>query len=176
MSQLTKRVITIPSTVEISLTAQKILAQGPAGKNELLLNPEIEVIREAEKIWIKSNNLALTGTFNSLIYNLILGVEKGYQAILDVKGVGYKVNLRDRMLELTVGNSHLDYIPIPPELKIEIKGNRITIIGSEKQKVFAFAKHIRTLRPPSIYKENKGIYLLGEDNNIKLRPGKTLRK
>ncbi|CAG8472755.1 20122_t:CDS:1 [Cetraspora pellucida] len=176
MSRLAKRVITIPPTVEISLSSQKVLVRGPAGKNELLLHPEIEVIREAEKIWVKSPNLALTGTFNSLIYNLIWGVDKGYRMSLEVKGVGYKVSLRNGELELSVGKSHLDYVSIPCELQVELKSNRIIITGSDKQRVFEFANHIRVLRPPSIYKKNKGIYFLGEEKNLKLRSGKTLRK
>ncbi|CAG8684979.1 5336_t:CDS:1 [Racocetra fulgida] len=176
MSRLAKRVITIPPTVEISLSSQKILVQGPAGKNELLLHPEIEVIREAEKIWVKSPNLALTGTFNSLIYNLIWGADKGYRVVLEVKGVGYKVGLRNGELGLSVGKSHLDYVSIPRELQVELKSNQINITGSDKQRVFEFANHIRVLRPPSIYKKNKGIYFLGEEKNLKLRSGKTLRK
>ncbi|CAG8825937.1 28015_t:CDS:2, partial [Racocetra persica] len=60
--------------LEVSQVEGKIFAQGPQGENELVLNAE-------------SNNLALAGTFNSLIFGLIAGVSKGYRATLEVKGL-----------------------------------------------------------------------------------------
>jgi large subunit ribosomal protein L6 len=171
MSKLTNRIITIPSEVEISQMEGKIFAQGPQGKNELNLNPNVEVIRDGNKISTTSTNLALAGTFNSLIFGLIEGVSKGYKVILEVKGVGYKVAHRDGKIELALGKSHLDYVPIPPDLQVAVENNKITITGVDKQKLHKFAANeIKILRPPSIYKKDRGIYYLGE--NIKLRAGK----
>lgn len=177
MSQLTNRIIIIPPQVEIVVDSRKVLVQGPLGKNELLINPIVEIIRTENKITTKSVNLALAGTFNSLIYNMIVGVSQGYQKTLEVKGVGYKVILKNDKLEFALGKSHYDYVTIPPELKVKLAGNKIIITGLDKQKVGKFASNdIKVLRPPSIYKKNKGIYHLGEEKNIKIKPGKTLRK
>jgi len=176
MSKLTNRVIVIPSAVKVVFTKEKIQAQGPQGTNELNISPEVEIIHNDNKITTQSPNLALAGTFNSLIYNLIEGVNKGYKKILKVAGVGYKVALKDKKLEFSLGKSHLDYVEIPLALEVQLKGNEITISGVDKSKVGGLAAIIKKLRLPSIYKRNKGIYYQGEEETIKIRPGKTLKK
>ena len=118
--------------------------------------------------------MVLAGTYNALISNLIKGVREGYEENLEVKGVGYKVVLKDKRLELSLGKSHLDYVDIPPELEVKVESNKIIIKGKDKQKVTSFAAAIRRLRLPSIYKKDKGIYYFGEE--IKLRSGKSLNK
>ena len=108
---------------------------------------------------------------------MIEGVNHGYKEVLEVKGVGYKVTQKDSKLEFALGKSHLDYVVIPSDLKVELEGNKIIITGLDKQKVHRFAHNdIKILRRPSVYKKNKGIYYLEEEKSIKLRPGKSLRK
>src|SRR5438067_1747480 len=177
MTKLTNRVSTIPSAVNVMLKGERLLVQGPLGKNELFINPMVEIVYKDNNISTKSNNLALAGTFNSLIYNMIEGVNHGYKEVLEVKGVGYKVTQKDSKLEFALGKSHLDYVVIPSDLKVELEGNKIIITGLDKQKVHRFAYNdIKILRRPSVYKKNKGIYYLEEEKSIKLRPGKSLRK
>lgn len=178
MSKLTNRIIIIPPEVEVVVEKEKILVRGSLGKNELLINPAVEIIHTANKISTQSTaNLALAGTFNSLIYNLIEGVSRGYKETLEVRGVGYKVAWKNDQLEFSLGKSHYDYVPIPAGLQVELTGNKIIITGIDKQKVRKFAANdIKVLCPPSIYKKNKGIYYLGEEKNIKLKVGKSLRK
>jgi large subunit ribosomal protein L6 len=176
MSKLTNRVIAIPPEVKVVINKEKVQAQGPQGTNGLNINPVVEIIHNDNKITTQSTNLALAGTFNSLIYNLIEGVNKGYKKILKVAGVGYKVVLKDKKLEFSLGKSHLDYVDIPGGLEVQLKGNEITISGVDKGKVGGLAAIIKKLRLPSIYKKSKGIYYQGEEETIKLRPGKTLKK
>ncbi|CAG8601867.1 2075_t:CDS:2 [Paraglomus occultum] len=135
MSKLTNRVIVIPPAVKIVITKEKVQAQGPQGTNELNINPVVEIIHNDNKITTQSPNLDLAGTFNSLIYNLIEGVNKGYKKILKVAGVGYKVALKEKKLEFSLGKSHLDYLDIPDDLEVQLKGNEITISGVDKSKV-----------------------------------------
>jgi large subunit ribosomal protein L6 len=177
MSKLTNRIIIVPPQVKVIVEKEKILARGPQGENELTINPVVEVQQEAKQILVRGENLVLVGTYNSLIYNLLHGVSQGYQKILEVKGVGYKVVLEGQKLKFSLGKSHSDYVDIPPDLKVVLEGNKIIISGVDKQKVHKFAANdIKILRPPSIYKKNKGIYYLDEEKDLKLRPGKTLRK
>lgn len=176
MSKLTNRIIIIPPEVKVIVGKEKVQVRGSQGNNELNINPEVEIIHNDNKIIIQSSNLALAGTFNSLIYNLIEGVNKGYKKTLKVTGVGYKVALKEKKLEFSLGKSHLDYIDIPSDLEVQLKGNEITISGVDKSKVGGLAAIIKKLRLPSIYKKSKGIYYEGEEETIKLRPGKTLKK
>jgi large subunit ribosomal protein L6 len=178
MSKIANRVISIPVDVKIGLNNHIFFAEGPLGRSEELIIPSIiEVVNQENKLFTKSENIALAGTYNSLIYNTIKGVVEGYQKILEVKGIGYKVILKDNKLEFLLGKSHPILIPIPVELEVNVEGGKIIIKGMNKQKVNKFAANdIRPLRLPSVYKKSKGIYYLDEEKNIKLKPGKALNK
>lgn len=179
MSKIANRSILIPNNVKIGLNNQFFFAEGPLGKSEELTIPSIvEVVNKENKIFTKSENIALAGTYNSLIYNIIKGVTEGYQKILEVKGIGYKVIIKDnKILEFFLGKSHPILLPIPVDLEVKVESGKIIIKGIDKQKVNKFATNdIRTLRLPSVYKKSKGIYYLDEEKNIKLKPGKSLNK
>ena len=178
MSKIASRVISIPLNVKVSLNKEAIVVEGTLGRSEKLVIPSsLEVISEENKIITKSVNMALAGTYNSLISGMIKGVSEGYERILEVKGVGYKVSFKDNKLEFSLGKSHLNYVNVPKGLAVKVEGGKITIKGLNKQQVNKFAANdIRPLRPPSVYKKSKGIYYKGEEESIKLKPGKTLNK
>ena len=69
----------------------------------------------------------------------IKGVTEGYQEILEVKGIGYKVSLKDNKLEFLLGKSHPIILDIPKELKVKVEGSKIIIKGVNKQQVRKFA-------------------------------------
>jgi len=177
MSKIANRIISIPEKVKVNLERGIIFVEGPLGKSEELIIPSnLEIINQENKLSTKSVNSALAGTYNSLISNLIKGVVEGHESIVEVKGIGYKVSLNERKLEFFLGKSHPDYLVVPFGLEVKVEGGKIIIRGKDKQKVNNFAAKIRCLRLPSIYKKDKGIYYLGEAENIKLKAGKSLNK
>jgi large subunit ribosomal protein L6 len=180
MSKIANRIITIPKEVKITLEGGSFFAEGPLGKSKSLQIPkEIEVELQDGKILTKSSlNIPLAGTFNSLISNFIYGVVHGYQSIMEVKGIGYKVSMKEKgILEFSLGKSHLNYVTIPEDLDVKLEGNKIIIKGVDKQSVGIFAANkVRTLRKPSVYKKSKGIYYQEEDERMKIKPGKSLNK
>jgi len=178
MSKIANRVILVPQKVKVILGRGVISAEGPLGKGkELLIPPNLEIIQQEDKITTKSANSSLAGTYNSLISNMIKGVLEGYENVVEVKGVGYKVTFKEGRLEFSLGKAHLSYVTIPTGLEVQVAGNKITIKGIDKQEVTKFAaNNIRPLRKPSIYKKSKGIYYLGEEETIKLKARKSLNK
>ena len=58
-------------------------------------------------------------------------------------------------------------------IKVETQGNKITVLGCDKQKVGQFAAEIREKRPPEPYK-GKGIKYV--DEVIRRKEGKTGKK
>src|SRR5947207_11151062 len=128
MSKIANQIIPIPANVKVYYQAGKVFAEGPLGQSEkLTILPEVEIINRENEISTKSGNLALAGTYNALISNLIKGVVEGYENIMEVKGVGYKVVLKAGKLEFTLGKSHLDYVDIPPGLEVKVEGNKIIV-------------------------------------------------
>lgn len=177
MSKIADRIIFIPEKVKINLGKRLISAEGPLGKSEELYLPDgLEITNQENKLSTKSINSALAGTYNALISNLIKGVDKGHESVIEVKGVGYKVTLKEKKLEFSLGRSHLDYVEIPPELEVKVEANKVIIRGKDKQRVTSFAAAIRQLRLPSVYKKNKGIYYLGEAETIRIRARKASSK
>ena len=177
MSKIANRIIPIPEKVKINLGKGLISVEGPLGKSEELSLPaDLEITNQENTLSTKSVNSALAGTYNALISNLIKGVAEGHESIIEVKGVGNKASLRERKLEFSLGKSHPDYVIIPPELEVKVEGNKVTIKGKDKQKVTSFAANIRRLRPPNIYKKDKGIYYLGESETIRLKARKSSGK
>lgn len=183
---IVNRILVIPEDVQVIIREkeQKIEINGPRGKSELKVFPEIKVIQEGSKILTKAidtkrNSImrkarALAGTMNSLIYNNLIGVKNGHSEQLVIKGVGYKVLPKGKELEFTLGKSHSDKLVVPEDLEVKCPDNtEIIIQGINKEKVGQFAAQIRKLRRHRPYKL-KGIYY--KEEKIKLKAGKTLNK
>jgi large subunit ribosomal protein L6 len=77
MSKLTNRLIKIPTDTEVQIGGGKITVKGKIGTDEMSIHPEVLITEENKSILVKSDNLSLSGTFNSLIRNMIEGVSNG---------------------------------------------------------------------------------------------------
>ena len=113
---------------------------------------------------------AMHGTMNALIQNMIIGVTKGYEKILEIIGVGYRFNVQGNKLTINAGFSHPVNMEVPAGLTVEANGNtEITIKGIDKVLVGEFAANVRKVRPPEPYK-GKGIRY--KDEHIRRKEGK----
>jgi large subunit ribosomal protein L6 len=102
---------------------------------------------------------------------MIVGVDKGFERVLEVNGVGYRAELNGKDLVLNVGYSHPVNFPAPDGIAFEVdtKTRQIKVKGRDVQQVGQVAANIRMIRPPEHYK-GTGIRYLGEV--VKLKPGK----
>lgn len=114
---------------------------------------------------------ALHGTTRALINNMVTGVSKGYERILEIEGVGYRAELDGKNLIVNVGFSHPVVVepPVGIDFDVDTKARQIKVIGYDKQVVGQVAANIRKLRPPEPYK-GKGIRYQGE--YVRRKPGK----
>jgi len=129
---------------------------------------------------IKNNRFYFLDTFEekkrhfyfSMVYNIILGVSKGYRCKLRLVGVGFRASVLNKLLTLKIGYSHEIKYVIPEDIEIfcgKTKGTRLLIKGVELQRVTQIASEIRSLRIPDAYK-GKGIHY--DKENIILKKGK----
>ena len=111
----------------------------------------------------KNDNFkSIHGTINSLINNMIIGVTEGYEKGLEIVGVGYRFQLKDKKLIINAGFSHPVEINIPNDIQVEsISNTEIVIKGIDKQLVGEFAANVRKVKKPEPYK-GKGIRYKGE--------------
>ena len=117
---------------------------------------------EADKIVVTRDNdekqtKAYHGLMRQLIRNMIIGVSEGYQKTMVIIGVGYKAELKQNILVMTLGYANdIEYV-IPEGIKVALDGpTKISVSGIDKQLVGQTAAEIRSLRKPEPYK-GKGI-------------------
>lgn len=178
MSRIGRKVINIPNGVEVNLNNNLVTVKGPKGvlaqqmHSKMKINIEDNVISVSRPNDLKQNR-ALHGLTRSLIFNMIEGVTNGFRKELEVNGVGYRVQKQGSNLVLNLGYSHQVIVPEIDGIKLEAQGNKISVIGIDKQKVGQYAAEIREKRPPEPYK-GKGIKYV--DEVIRRKEGKTGKK
>ena len=102
------------------------------------------------------------GTMRALAYNLIHGLDKGFEKQLELHGVGYRAKLVGKNIELSVGFSNPVSFVVAEGVSIDVpEPTKIVVTGADKQKVGQVAANIRAIRPPEPYK-GKGIRYKGE--------------
>ncbi len=167
MSRIANNPVGIPKEVEITLTGRELNVKGSKGQLNLVIHELVEISHEEDVLKVsatqpskKSN--ALAGTFRSIIDNMVVGVNKGFEKELELQGVGYRAQLRGNKLNLTLGFSHpVEYL-IPQGIEIETPSQtQIVVKGIDKQLVGQVASEIRAFRPPEPYK-GKGVRYANE--------------
>jgi large subunit ribosomal protein L6 len=164
MSRIGKQPITVPDGVTVEIKDRTVTAKGPLGEESWTLLDGIDVDFKENVITIIAKDAeknkkiaAFSGLSRSLINNLVLGVSRGFEKVLEIVGVGYRAVQQDKDVQLQVGYSHPVLFPAPEGITLEVAdGNKITIKGSNKQQVGQVAADIRKIRPPEPYK-GKGI-------------------
>jgi large subunit ribosomal protein L6 len=152
----------IPDKVKVNVTGSVLLADGPLGKERVVLNPGAKVEVKDGKVLVTrpgdtTADRCVQGTVRSLVANAVHGVSKGYSCDLEINGVGYRAEVKGPMLSLTLGFSHPVEYTIPAGIKIMVeKQTKLTISGSNKYMVGQVSAHIRGFKPPEPYK-GKGI-------------------
>lgn len=104
----------------------------------------------------------LHGLTRTLIANMVEGVTKGYEKVLQIHGVGYRAQMNGSNLNLQVGYSHpVEMIP-RPGIQFEVgqeTNTRLPLVyvrGIDKEVVGQQAAEVRAVRKPEPYK-GKGI-------------------
>lgn len=169
----------MPKTVKASIADGVITVEGPKGKLTQAISPAIDVAIEADKIVVTRQNedkptKAAHGLMRQLIRNMVIGVSDGYQKNLVIIGVGYKAELKQNILVMTLGYANdIEYV-IPEGIKVALDGpTKISVSGIDKQLVGQTAAEIRSLRKPEPYK-GKGVRY--ENEYVRAKSGKSGKK
>ena len=167
MSRIGKQIIEIPEKTEvIKKDGGVISVKGPLGEINREFKSDIDVSIDGNEIKLKPKNEspftnALWGTYASHIKNMVIGVNTAYEKKLIVEGIGFKVEIVGKELELNLGFSHQIKVTIPEDLNVTVEKNKITISGINKETVGQFASKIKSFKKPEPYK-GKGIRYEGE--------------
>ena len=179
MSRIGRMPIAVPAGVTVDIAENnKVTVKGPKGTLERVLPAEMDIKLEADVITVsRPNDLkkmkSLHGLTRTLIHNMIIGVTEGYVKDLEVNGVGYRAQKQGNKLVLALGYSHPVEMVDPEGIEVKVDGNKISVVGIDKEKVGQYAAEIREKRAPEPYK-GKGIEYV--DETIRRKVGKTGKK
>lgn len=183
VSRIGKQPIEIPNGVSISIAGQIVSAKSTKGELQVPFSKKIKVTIGESKITVTpaSNEKkisALWGLTRALLNNAVKGVDIGWEKILELRGIGYRAQLKGKNLDLQVGQSHPIEVEPPNGITFEtsqenIDGENVQVIkvnGIDKKLVGDTAAKIRAFKPPEPYK-GKGIRYRGE--YVRKKAGKT---
>ncbi|MBC7074302.1 50S ribosomal protein L6, partial [Candidatus Parcubacteria bacterium] len=152
MSKIGRKPIEIPEKVKVEILNGKIIVEGPKGKLEKEIPSVLEIQKCNSQLKILPKNQerktkALWGTFRQLIFNMIEGTTKGFEKKLQISGLGYKAKIEGDKLVLDVGFSHPVFVSFPPQVKVTVEKDIISVSGIDKELVGQIAAKIRAVKP-----------------------------
>ena len=176
MSRVGKKPIPIPDKTTVQYVDRVISVKGQKGELSRTIHPDVDLkisdgvmtveIERHDKI-----RRSLQGLTRSLVANMVTGVSKGFERVLEINGIGYRASLSGKTIELNLGYSHPIHFELPDGVDATIdKNNVIKLSGIDKEKLGLTAAALRRLRPPEPYK-GKGVKYAEE--HIRRKAGKT---
>ena len=173
MSRIAKQPVEFPDSVEVSIQHDDCIeVKGKKGQLRLKLVNEVSVNIGERSLSVANTSgskfsRAISGTYRSLINNMVEGVSEGFEKKLELQGVGYRVATQGKKINLTLGFSHPVVYEIPDGIEVQTPSRtEIIISGIDKQKVGQVAAEIRAIKPPEPYK-GKGVRYQGEQISLK---------
>lgn len=177
MSRIGRLPVAVPAGVQVDVKGSNVRVKGPKGELQRAFSPLIGISLENGQVVVTRNSnapaqRALHGTTRAVINNMIFGVHKGFESILEIDGVGYRGEMDGKTLVLHLGYSHPVRVEPPAGISFEVdtKTRQIKVIGYDKEQVGQTASDIRKVRPPEPYK-GKGLHYQGE--RIRRKAGKS---
>ena len=177
MSRIGRLPVEIPAGVEVTVAENNVVTvKGPKGTLTESLPVEMDIKVENNQVVVtRPNDLkkmkSLHGLTRTLVANMVTGVTKGYEKVLEINGVGYRAQKKGKEITFNLGFSHPVVMTDPEGIETEMDGQNIIIVkGIDKEKVGQYAAEIRSLRKPEPYK-GKGIKYA--DEVIRRKVGKT---
>ena len=167
MSRIGKTPIPLPAGVTVKIDGSVSVVKGPKGEHrqhipEGLLFEEKDGILEIKPPNDNKTMRARHGLVRALVANQVMGVTEGFSKKLEIVGVGYRAEVKGKILDLQLQFSHPVEYPIPADVSINCPDRTtIEVSGIDKQRVGQVAAEIRSFRKPEPYK-GKGIRYEGE--------------
>jgi len=167
MSRVGKNPIAIPDKVKVEIHSDRIVFQGPKGRNESPLFKGVKpILKDNVLVFQRKSNDHQTASYHglsrTLAANAVEGITEGFSKKLEIVGVGLRAKLQKSRLELNLGYSKPVIYDIPEDVEIELENpTTIVVKGINKQRVGQEAHKIKSFRKPDAYKL-KGIRYSGE--------------
>ena len=179
MSRIGKEPVAIPAGVTVEVKEKEFIVKGPLGTLVQDYDPAITIKVEGGVATLtRASDLgpirAKHGLYRALLFNMVNGVTKGFEKLLVVNGVGWKVAMQGNKLVMNVGYSHPVEVEAPAGITLACPSQtEISVKGIDKVLVGQIAASIRVIRKPEPY---HGYGIAYKDEVIERKEGKTAGK
>jgi large subunit ribosomal protein L6 len=175
MSRIGKKPIGLPKEATAIIEDSVISVEGPRGKLSHQIPEGVTIEITDDSILITRNSderrdRSLHGLTRTLVANMVKGVTQGFTKELEIVGVGFRAEKKDKTLSLLLGFSHPIKFVEPDGVQIQVNKQIIRIEGIDKCLVGQTASKVRSFKKPDVYK-GKGIRYVGEV--VRRKVGKT---
>lgn len=175
MSRVGKKPIPVPEKTKIAFDNRVVTVEGTKGKLSRTIHPDVDLKIENDQILLSvrrndKKTKAQWGTARAVVANMVTGVSKGFERVLEINGIGYRAEVKGNVVDLNLGYSHPISFELPEGISAQVEKNTIRLSGIDKEKLGFAASSIRKFRPPEPYK-GKGIKYAEE--HIIRKAGKT---
>lgn len=162
MSRVAKYPVLLPPGVTALISDSLITIKGSKGSLEMPVHSSVKIVQDDSELKVlavagSKQAKMMAGTTRSLINNMVIGVNTGFERKLELVGVGYRAKANGNVLNLTLGYSHpIDY-SMPSGVTVETPTQtEVLLRSSDKQMLGQVAAEIRAFRQPEPYK-GKGV-------------------
>ena len=176
MSRVGKKLIIIPEKTSTDYKKRVLVVKGEKGTLTRTIHPAVDLKIEDNTIAVTivredRKTRSLQGLTRSLVANMVDGVSKGFERVLEINGIGYRAEMKGSSIVLNLGYSHPIDFPLPKGVSATVdKNNVIKLSGIDKEQIGQTAASIRKLRKPEPYK-GKGVKYAEE--YVQRKAGKT---
>jgi len=177
MSRIGKQPIVVPQKVKVRVENKTVFIEGPLGKLNYCLPDGISAAVAGGKLKVAmeagaEGKSALFGTSRARINNMVTGVTREFEKVLEISGVGFRGAVEGSKITMQLGFSHPVILDIPQGIKMSFDPKQVvlTIKGIDKEAVGNIAAQIKRIKKPEPYK-GTGIKYQGE--HIIRKAGKT---
>ena len=177
MSRVGKKAVPVPAGVKLDYQEGTLTVSGPKGKLSRRLDPRVRLEIADGEVKVQAvvadrESKAIQGLTRTLVANMVEGLTKGFEKVLEIAGVGYRVELKGNALVLNLGYSHPVEFKLPAGVSAQLaeKQAKVVLQSADKELLGLTAARLRSLRPPEPYK-GKGIKYATE--TIRRKVGKT---
>jgi large subunit ribosomal protein L6 len=169
-SRVGKRPVLVPKGVTAAVKDGAVRVEGPKGKLSRAIPAGVDVKIDGGKVLVTSNlpgrdASRMQGLVRALIATMVKGTTEGYTKTLELRGTGYRAEMKGTTLNMSLGFSHPVIFPLPTGIKCDIpsdsKGTIVNLSGADKELMGQTAAKIRSFRPPEPY-GGKGVRYQGE--------------
>ncbi|MGQ9707802.1 MAG: 50S ribosomal protein L6 [bacterium] len=165
----------LPNGVELKIEAGQISVKGKLGSLTLPVPHDVDVRLSGQQIQVEGKpgaDRSIVGTIRVLLKNMFIGVTSGYQKVVELRGMGYRVQKTKAGIQINCGFSHPVDVVAPPGINLDINQVpnpedtkeqmfEIIVSGTDKQMVGDVAARIRGIKPADPY-HGKGFRYRGE--------------